>query len=349
MAVESAQRSTSSRLASPAVDGQALQLRRKPQTYWSMALASLRRDTVTLISMGTLAVLIALAALAGPLTQALVGVGPNETFPDNAFAPPYIWPYITWITGIDPQTAPLMLGETGGQVYWLGADQLGRDQLARLLYGGRVSLTIAVVAATISVMLGIAVGSVAGYFGGIVDDFFMWLINTMLSIPIIYLLIIVSAIFNPSPVTLTLFLGLLGWFSTARFMRGNVFKVRELDYTLAARALGAKNLRIMLQHVVPNSIPIIIVLTAIDIGGLILVESALSFLGLGIQPPTASWGSMLSRANNFLFLRDPTTGDFMALHLLIAPGLLITLTVLCFYLVGDGLRDALDPTLRNKS
>lgn len=348
MAVEQVQRSTTG-LASPAADREQLQMRRKPQTYWSMALASLRRDKVTLFSMGVLLALIILAAFAGPLTQALVGVSPNETFPNNAFAPPYIWPYIKWSLGIDPQTAPLMLGETGGQVYWLGADQLGRDQLARLLYGGRVSLTIAVVAATISVVLGITVGSVAGYFGGAVDDGIMWLINTMLSIPIIYLLIIVSAIFNPSPFTLTLFLGLLGWFGTARFMRGNVFKVRELDYTLAARALGARNGRIMLQHVIPNSIPIIIVLTAIDIGSLILVESALSFLGLGIQPPTASWGSMLSRANNFLFLRDPATGDFLALHLLIAPGLLITLTVLCFYLLGDGLRDALDPTLRNKS
>ncbi|MCB0086996.1 MAG: ABC transporter permease, partial [Caldilineaceae bacterium] len=235
------------------------------------------------------------------------------------------------------------------KIYWLGADQLGRDQLARLLSGGQVSLTIAFVAAGISMLLGVSVGALAGYFGGIVDDIIMWFINTMVSIPAIYLLIIVSAIFSPSPITLTLFLGLFGWFGTARFMRGNVFKVRSLDYTLAARSVGARDGRIMLQHVIPNSIPVIIVLTAIDVGALILTESALSFLGLGIQPPTASWGSMLSRANNFLFLIDPATGSYSALHLLVAPGILITLTVLAFYLIGDGLRDALDPMLKNKS
>ena len=223
-----------------------------------------------------------------------------------------------------------------------------RDQMVRLLYGGRVSLAIALTAAAISVMFGVTFGMVAGYFGGFVDDTVMWFLNTMIAIPGIYLLILVTAIFAPNPVTLTLFLGLLGWFGTARFMRGNVFKVRALDYITAARSIGAGNLRIMLNHVVPNSIPVIIVITAIDVGLLILTESALSFLGLGIQPPTASWGSMLSRANNFLFLRDPVTQDYLALHLLIAPGLLITLTVLAFYLIGDGLRDALDPMLKNR-
>jgi peptide/nickel transport system permease protein len=137
---------------------------------------------------------------------------------------------------------------------------------------------------------------------------------------------------------------LLGWFGTARLIRANVFKVRELDYVLAARAMGASNLRIMIQHILPNSIPIIIVNMAIDIGDLILIESVLSFLGLGVQPPTATWGSMLDRAQGLLFLRDPTTGAPIALHLVIAPGLLITLTVLALYLIGDGLRDAFDPT-----
>ncbi|MCB0086994.1 MAG: ABC transporter permease, partial [Caldilineaceae bacterium] len=302
-----------------------------------------------LVAMGFLVVLLLLSVFATPITNALVGFGPNETFPENAFAKPYIWPYIKWRVGMDMVTAPTILGQTGGKIYWLGADQLGRDQLARLLSGGQVSLTIAFVAAGISMLLGVSVGALAGYFGGIVDDIIMWFINTMVSIPAIYLLIIVSAIFSPSPITLTLFLGLFGWFGTARFMRGNVFKVRSLDYTLAARSVGARDGRIMLQHVIPNSIPVIIVLTAIDVGALILTESALSFLGLGIQPPTASWGSMLSRANNFLFLIDPATGSYSALHLLVAPGILITLTVLAFYLIGDGLRDALDPMLKNKS
>jgi peptide/nickel transport system permease protein len=253
---------------------------------------------------------------------------------------------LKWVLGIDQVTAPVMLGDSGGVSHWLGTDQLGRDQLARLLYGGRISLTIAFVAALITLIIGVTIGTVAGFFGGRIDDGIMWFINTLASIPGIYLLIIVSAIFKPNPMTLTLFLGLLGWIGTARLIRGNVFKVRELDYVLAARSIGASNVRIMSQHVIPNSIPIIIVNAAIDIGTLILVESALSFLGLGVQPPTATWGSMLNRAQNLLFLRDPATGSPIALHLVVAPGLLITLTVLALYLVGDGLRDALDPMMK---
>jgi len=192
------------------------------------------------------------------------------------------------------------------------------------------------------------VGALAGYFGGRVDDVIMWFIATLTTIPEIYLLIIVNSIFRPTPLTLTLFLGFLGWFGTARFMRGNVFKVRTLEYTNAARAVGASDFRIMLRHVIPNSLPIIVVITAVDVGALILTESILSFLGLGVQPPTPTWGNMLYRANDFVFLRDPVTKDFIGLHLLIWPGVMITLTVLSFYLIGDGLRDALDPMLKNK-
>jgi ABC-type dipeptide/oligopeptide/nickel transport system permease subunit len=129
-------------------------------------------------------------------------------------------------------------------------------------------------------------------------------------------------------------------------MRGNVLKVRALDYTLAARAVGARESRIIWQHVIPNCIPVIIIVTAVDVGALILVESILSFLGVGVQPPTPSWGNMLYRANEFVFYRDPITKAFTALHLLFWPGILTTLTVLAFYLIGDGLRDALDPRLK---
>jgi peptide/nickel transport system permease protein len=323
------------------------QLQRKPQTFWSMALQSIRRDKVTLVSLIFLAVLALLAILAPVLTDLLVGVGPNRTNPNNQFATPYLVPYFKWILGMDAETAPAMLHRSGGVTHWLGTDQLGRDQLARLLYGGRVSLGIAFMAATITLFVGVSIGAMAGFFGGVVDDVIMWLINTLLSIPGIYLLIIVTALFRPNPLTLTLFLGLLGWFGTARLIRGNVFKVRELDFVLAARSIGVSNTRIMAQHIIPNSLPIIIVNAAIDIGVLILIESALSFLGLGVQPPTATWGNMLNRANNFLFLRDPVTGGFAALHLLVAPGMLITLTVLALYLIGDGLRDALDPMMKN--
>lgn len=321
-------------------------LQRKPRTYWSIALQSLRRDRVTLFAIAFLFIMATLSLLAPAFAKG-IGVGPNDTNLDNAFQQPYLGPYIQWRTGQDPTTAPLMLGKSGGVPHWMGTDQLGRDQFVRLLYGGRVSLGIAIAAAALTLILGVTVGTVAGFFGGPVDDLIMWFINTSISIPSIYLLIIVTSMFKPNPITLTLFLGLLGWFGTARLIRGNVFKVRALDFVLAARSVGTRSARIMLQHVIPNSLPIIIVNAAIDIGNLILIESALSFLGLGVQPPTATWGSMLNRANNFVFLRDPETGASLALHLLSVPGLLITFTVLSLYLIGDGLRDALDPMMKN--
>ncbi len=323
------------------------QLRRKPQTYWSMALQALRRDKLTVTAIGVIVFMGVLAIFAPQLSNALVGVGPNDTNPNNAFAQPYIGPYLSWRMGTDTETAPLMLGSSDGVPNWLGTDQLGRDQLVRLLYGGRVSLTIAFLAAFISLVIGVTVGLIAGYFGGVIDDVVIWFINTISSIPTIYILIIITAIFKPNPMTLTLFLGFLGWLGTARFMRGNVFRVREMDYTVAARAIGATHTRIMVQHVLPNSVPVIIVITAISAGTLILVESALSFLGLGVQAPTATWGSMLNRAQNLFFLRNPETGAYLALHMLVPAGVLITITVLCLYLIGDGLRDALDPTLKN--
>ena len=322
-------------------------LERKPRTYWSMAIQSIRRDKLTLSALIFLALLVLITIFAQPISQVMVGIGPNDTNADNTFARPYLGPYIQWRMGLDMETAPRMLWESDGIAHWLGTDQLGRDQFVRLLYGGRVSLSVGFAAAFISFIIGTALGLMAGYFGGRVDDLIMWLINTIASVPTIYILIIVTALFKPNPFTLTLFLGFFGWLGTARFMRGNVFKVREMDYTVAARSVGVSNIRVMLQHVLPNSLPIIIVLTAVGVGTLILVESALSFLGLGIQPPTATWGSMLSRARNFIFLQE--SGRYQAIHLVWPPGLFITLTVLCFYLVGDGLRDALDPTLKNKS
>ena len=322
-------------------------LKRKPQTYWGMAIQSLRGDRLTLIAISFLVTISLLAAGAGIISGAL-GVDPYATKPSNKFQTPYIVPYIQWRIGTDMVTAPAMLYKADGVPHWLGTDQLGRDVLSRLLYGARVSLSIAVIAAAIAMMVGVTVGATTGYFGGKVDDIFMWFINTITSIPDIYLLIIIGAIFRPGPIVLTLYLGLLGWFGTARFMRGNVFKVRSLDYTLAARSIGATNKRVMAQHVVPNCLPVIIVITAIDVGALILVESILSFLGVGVPPPTPSWGNMLYGANEFLFYVDPVTRQNTALHLLILPGILTTLTVLAFYLLGDGLRDALDPMLKNK-
>lgn len=320
---------------------------RKPQSFWGMAISSLRRDRLTLIALGVVIVVAILAILAGVISNG-IGVNPYTTNLANKFQPPYLVPYVEWRIGTDPTTAPEMLFKSGGIPHWLGTDQLGRDVLSRLLYGARISLSIALIAAAISMIVGVFFGTVAGFFGGKVDDAFMWLINTITSIPDIYLLIIVNAIFKPSAFVLTLFLGLLGWFGTSRFMRGNVLKVRSLDYTVAAKSIGANNFRIMMNHIIPNCIPVIIVITFIDVGALILVESILSFLGVGVPQPTPSWGNMLNGANEFLTYRDPVTGTNTALHLVLLPGILTTFTVLSFYLIGDGLRDALDPMLKNK-
>jgi peptide/nickel transport system permease protein len=210
--------------------------------------------------------------------------------------------------------------------------------LSRLLYGARISLSIGVLGTLVAIILGVLIGTSAGYFGGRVDDGIMWFINTVSSIPTFFLLLIVAAIFQLSPASLILLFGLLGWIGAARIVRGQVFSVKEREYIMAARALGSTDWKIMFRHILPNVVPILIIVTVRDIGILILSESALSFLGLGVQPPTATWGNMLSKAQQYFRLGP---------HLVVFPGVLITITVLSLYLIGDGLRDALDPRLRS--
>ena len=221
--------------------------------------------------------------------------------------------------------------------YLLGSDEIGRSQVVRLLYGGRVSLAVGFVAALVNLTVGVAIGLTAGYMRGRVDDLFTWFVTTLNSIPTIFLLLIFAAIWEPGPVTLTLVIGLLFWTGIALFVRGQTFALREREFVVAARTIGARDRRIMFKHILPNILPLIIVLAAIDIGAIILVESALSYLGLGILPPTPSWGNLLTNATSY-FVR--------AWWLVVSPGVMIFLTVLCLYLIGDGLRDALDPRLK---
>ncbi len=221
--------------------------------------------------------------------------------------------------------------------HWLGTDEFGRDQLVRALYGARVSLMIGFAAAAITLSVGIALGAVGGFYGGRVDDLVVWLISTLRAIPGIFLLILVGALFRPSVEVLALVIGLISWPGVARVMRGQVIAARERDYVLAARASGASNVRLIARHLVPNVLPIALVILGQDIGAVILTESALSYLGLGVQPPQASWGNMLSNAQRYF-----SSGVW----LVVAPGVFIFSTVLALYLVADGLRDALDPRLR---
>jgi peptide/nickel transport system permease protein len=284
----------------------------EPLSFGRIALRRLFRDRLTLFAMGIILLMVIVSLLADVISQQILGVDPNSTDLQVTFQAP-------------------------SREHLLGTDQIGRDQLARLLVGGRTSLAIGFAGAFIAMTVGVAVGLSAGFFGGRIDDVVMWIINTLQSIPQIFLLLIVFALFSPTPTSLVLILGFLSWVGTSRLVRGEVFSVRERDYVTASRALGASQATLMTRHILPNIIPIVIIVTAIDIGTLILIESALSFIGLGVQPPTATWGNMLAKAQQYFHLGP---------HLIIFPGLLITITVLCLFLIGDGLRDALDPRLK---
>jgi peptide/nickel transport system permease protein len=284
---------------------------------WSSAWYRLRRDRLTMIATVAVALVI-LLSLGAPVLAEYVF---RTTFEKQDLLRTYGQPTL------DPPA------------YLLGSDEVGRSQVVRLLYGGQISLFVGFVAAFIQLTIGVLLGLVAGYFRGRVDDFITWFITTLNSIPTIFLLIIISALFAPGPLTLTIIIGTLFWTGITNFVRGQTFALREREFVIAARTVGATPWRIMFRHILPNVLPLIFVLTAIDVGTIILAESALSYLGLGIVPPTPSWGNMLTNAASY-FNRAP--------WLVLSPGAMIFLTVLCLYLIGDGLRDALDPRLKSR-
>jgi peptide/nickel transport system permease protein len=218
--------------------------------------------------------------------------------------------------------------------HWFGLDELGRDILARVLLGARVSLMVGIVVVGVSSVVGMAVGGVSGYYGGRLDQWIGRLMDVLMAFPGMLLAIALVAVLGPSLVNVVLALALIGWVGYARLVRGQVLRARELEYVTAAKALGAGTARVLLRHVLPTALPPLLVQATLGMAGAILSEAALSFLGLGVQPPTPSWGTMINGGR--VHLLD-------APHLTIFPGLFLALIVLGFNFLGDGLRDALDP------
>jgi peptide/nickel transport system permease protein len=221
----------------------------------------------------------------------------------------------------------------------LGTDSAGRDVLARLMYAGRVSLSVGIVAVGIYVAIGVVLGGVAGFFGGIVDATVMRLADMVLSFPSIIVIITLVSILGPSIWNVMLVIGLLGWPPIARLVRAEFLTLRERDFVVASRSVGAGSGRIIFRHVLPNAMTPVIVNATFGMAQAILLEAGLSFLGLGVQPPTASWGNMLNEAQSITILEDMP-------WLWIPPGVMIAVAVLSINFVGDGLRDALDPRAR---
>ncbi|WP_300380897.1 oligopeptide ABC transporter permease [Clostridium sp.] len=252
-----------------------------------------------------------------------------------------------FFTQYGPDEMNFAMKKQGPSVYYLlGTDLLGRDILTRLMYAGRVSLAVGIVAVVVEVVIGGAVGAIAGFYGGFIDSFLMRIVDIFLCVPFLPILIIIGAIMsdynigaNTRIMYLMFIIGALSWPSIARLVRGQILSLREQEFMQAAEALGLTDSKKIFKHLLPNVIPQIIVSCTLSIGGAIMTESALSYLGMGVTPPQASWGNMIQAVSNFI---DLMTRPW----LWVPPGICIFLTVMSINLLGDGLRDALDPKLK---
>jgi peptide/nickel transport system permease protein len=285
----------------------------------TMAWQRFRRDKLAMAGTAVLILLIALAASAPLLARHVTGYTPEQIELGGTLKPP---------------------GYRSSEdvaVHWLGTDELGRDVLTRAIYGGRVSLYVSVLAVLISLTVGTVIGAIAGFYGSWVDNVLMRFVDIMLSIPGLFLLILISVVFRPGVTGLAFVIASLSWMGTSRLVRGEFLALKARDFVDAAKIVGVGNSRIIFRHILPNATSPIIVSATLALGGVILTEAALSFLAFGVQPPTPSWGNMLTNAQQYLY-RAP--------YLIVIPGFFILVTVLSGNLMGNGLRDALDPKMR---
>lgn len=279
---------------------------RKPRSLWDDAWRRLRRNRMAVAS-GMFLVLITLAAFGA-----------------------------RWIPGLaDPAVQDLRLGATPPSlVHAFGTDELGRDVLARVIHGGRISLLVGLIGTLVSIVIGVSYGAFSGYRGGKIDDFMMRVVDVLYSLPYIFLVILLLVFFSRSLVMLFVALGLVQWLTMARIVRGQVLSLKNQTFVEAARALGATDRSIIFKHIVPNTLGPVIVFSTLTVPAVILQEAFLSFLGLGVQPPDASWGTLVSDGARQIALFP---------WLVVSPGVALSLTLLAFNFLGDGLRDALDP------
>lgn len=284
------------------------------RSVWALAWRRLRRDRMAMISLGVI-VLIILLAIGAPLVAAVTGHPPNQQYRN---------------TGLSPEGLPM----PPSSKFWLGTDDLGRDILVRIAYGARISLLVGVVATGITVVTGAVVGLIAGFFGGWIDSVLARLIDVILSLPFILLAIALVSITGPSLTVTILVIGFFSWAAVARIVRGQVFSIREREYIQAARVIGVRPWRIMFVEILPNVMAPVIVYASLLVPVVIVTQATLSYLGLGLAPPTADWGGMLSDAQGYY-----TTSWWF----IIFPGLALVITTLAFNLFGDSVRDAFDP------
>lgn len=285
---------------------------RAGRSYWAESFDRLRDNRVGVFA-GYLILFLALVAVLAPAISAFgTHFDPTRQDLDGQFLGP-------------------------GRPHWLGADETGRDTLTRLIYGARVSLGVGFLTVALQIVVGGSVGLLAGYFGRWTDGLLMRIVDMVLAVPPIFLFILMSILFRPNALTLSAIIASVGWGVVARLVRGEVLSVKNRDFILATRSLGASNLRLMLRHLLPNVLPVMIVAASLGVGTIILVEAALDFLGLGIAPPTPSWGNMLSNSQTYFA---------HSTWLVVFPGVMIFVTVLAANLFGNAVRDAFDPRLR---